>query len=168
MDELTTKFNEATDLTDQLKSKQDQVDQLLEIMPKVSPDYQRLANMRADSRGFFQDYVLPAWQTVTEYIQNLTDGFGIIPLLVAGVAVATALAAIYAYNMQATAAIEHEDKILNDPSIPTSLKQQLLTKSDTFSSLSSISSNVKYIALGGGALFILYQILAHTTFRKRA
>lgn len=68
---LNQKINEANQEVKRLKEVQEKVDKgLLALKEKNDPNYERLAHERDQSRGFFNTYVLPAWETLSNFFSS--------------------------------------------------------------------------------------------------
>jgi len=158
---LKVKFEEAKRATEKLQATQAQVDTMLERMralPEHRDLFLKLDAAKNDSRGFFSEYVQPAWQKIIDaydYVMGNPEAqaMGFPPLMIAGVAGAAALIALcIAYASTANEAWEREQAILNDPSIPADLKRQLLSGQG----ISGILSNTKALVLvGAGSIAVL-------------
>lgn len=121
---------------DSAQSKTDLFLERLKNLPEYADLYNYLRSRRDDSRGFFQTYVVPAWNYLTSLIpgaglagaRQVTGAMGFIPLIpIAAVIGSSALLyAIYAYRDQAEKSLQREREILDDPKIPSSLKRTLL------------------------------------------
>ena len=141
--EASRKFSELTSL-------QNKVDKGLKNMPE-GPDKERLLALRDENRGFFSNYVLPAWNKLKSMVgdgfMGSSSGMGIIPLLpIAAVAAATALLG-YVGN-----SIVKEQRILNDPSFTSAQKTSILT-SGGISAFSGMTKNLTGLVLVIGGIF---------------
>lgn len=146
---------------DELVTLQAEVDKKVAAMP-AGPAKTKLQAQIKESRGFFQNTIVPLWKkmqealgesTVTPTAQNKSvwykpwtwfSGFGAIPLIpVAAVTAATALAS-YIAN-----AIITERKILSDPSLSAQEKALLLQSASPLSATANFFGQLKWVMLIG-------------------
>lgn len=133
---------------------QKQVDEGIESMPP-SPDRQRLEALRMQSRGMFNTYILPAWNSFKNWAQienkanysGYFSGFGALPVVglaavIGGIVVATK----YINSAQAI-----EEQILRDPA----LAKTYVASRGTLFSLGSMPTVLTVGALGLGAFYLL-------------
>lgn len=150
---------EATEKTRELEKTQKQVDALLELLPATHPKYEQLVREREESRGFFHNYVMPAWNELMEYI-GVSEGseMGALPVIAVGGAAAV-IAAAYAYTKAAETNLEREKMILNDPSIPAAIKAQALMAGSPLAELANVFTSAKGLLLTGGVLVGGYYVI---------
>jgi len=145
------------DKMNKLFATQDKVDQAIESLPSNSPLRQKLEAKRQESRGMFEEYVLPAWKKFSEWAGFESDsdygGMGFVVTL--GIAAVLGAVAVSMYYINGAQELELE--ILNDPE----LKKQYVASHG--SSLAAISNIGKYIMWGLGGVAVLYGV---NTFRK--
>ena len=136
----------------ELHSTQAQVDKLLDHLDPSSPLYAKLSVARAESRGFFETYLLPVWEEVRAWVsENIgMSGMGWIPLIMGAVKIGGIIASLFTVYQVAEEAIDKERNILNDPDIPMSLKQKVLGQGALG------SQAVKYAAMVAGLAVVLY------------
>ena len=125
-------------------------------------DRDRLLKMKAESRGIFDEYTLPAWKKIQSLIGNVDAAFsgefadsntmGILPLLPIAAVLAASTALTYVAKSLYT-----EQKILNDPALTAFQKAELLKSSSpaaTLSSVADVTSNLSKVAFIVGGIFI--------------
>lgn len=107
----------------ELTSVQKKVDAGLARMPS-GPAKDKLLKLRSESRGFFSNYILPAWNKVKDVASGAfgEEDMGAIPL-VGWAAAAIAATAGLGYVGKS---LYTEYQILNDPSFTAAQKAQLL------------------------------------------
>ncbi|MEO5348870.1 MAG: hypothetical protein H7836_04415 [Magnetococcus sp. YQC-3] len=154
IEELKKKIKELTDT-------QSKVDKALAKMP-AGKDKDRLLAMKKESRGIFEEYIVPGWKKIQSLIGNVDAAFsgefgdsntmGILPLL----PIAAVLAASTALGYVAKS-IYTEQKILNDPALTAAQKAELLKQTSpaaTLSSVADVTSNLSKVAFIVGGLFV--------------
>lgn len=73
--EVKGKLQEANEEVKKLKSTQEKVDLAINYLKETNdPDYQKFANMRDESRGFFSTYVQPAWDAISSFFSGAMSG----------------------------------------------------------------------------------------------
>lgn len=154
------KINEFRTAIASLFETQKKVDEALETLPE-GPDKERLLAQRAESRGIFSEYILPAWNQFQEWIGGEGSysgmGFAVTGTMIAtaGVVVAAISIAIpYIYSAERI-----EMAILNDPALA---KSYVASRGSLF----SLGSAPKYIAIGIVGIAGLYFLGSKKGFSK--
>lgn len=155
-------ITEAKNKLNELIKAQGKVDAGIAKMP-AGKDKDRLIKVRDANRGFFSNYVMPAWKKVQSLIGDENANFagefkgsntlGVLPLIpIAAVMSATALLGYVAKSFYT------ESSILNDPAFTAAQKADLLKSTSTTGGLTAVadvSSNLAKMAFLGAGLFIL-------------
>lgn len=166
---LEEALSASNQITDELNKAQEKTDLALEYLKKDHPDiYEKLNQQKEEARGFFSTMVKPAY----EYLIDLlgipeNNGMGFLPLIplsaivIGTVASTAAVIAAVAYFKEASHAVEKEEQILNDPTIPASIKQRVLlrTSDSVWEQISSLSTTVKATAIAIVVGVVGYQFL---------
>lgn len=153
MGETSSTISEFTNKIKELMNVQKKVDAGLANMPS-GPEKDRLLKLKEESRGIFSKYILPAYNTVKNYLGNAMSGddMGFLPLIpIAAVAGATAALGYV------TKSLYTEYKILNDPSFSAAQKTAILSAGG-LSSISGAIGNTKNLLIVLGIGFVLFQV----------
>lgn len=131
---------------------QNKVDEAIESMPE-GPDKERLMSKRAESRGIFSQYVVPAWNQFQQWIggEGAYSGMGFV---VTGTMIATAGAVVavisvalpYIYSSERI-----EMAILNDPA----LAKTYVASRGSFFNLGPVPKYALIGAIGIGGIYFL-------------
>lgn len=133
---------------------QKKVDQALANLPENSPTRHRLEAKRQESRGLFQQHILPGWKQFSQwagfeqaidYNGGTVNGMGALPLAIPIVLGGVAVALGWINKVE-----NIEMAILNDPE----LKKEYAAQQGT--SIATIGQTGKYIAWGLGAIAVIY------------
>lgn len=164
MDYTYEKVNEARELMQEAESKRIAIDQKIESMPP-GPDRDRLIAKRDQAKGFFDEYVLPAWIKFASLVglnnnpassyNNMTFGY-VQAIAISVVIVALALSAV------AWKYIELQDDILTDPAFSTTQKAGLLTSF----SVGGLTANLKPIAIAGAVIAVAIFVIPRFVSKK--
>lgn len=164
MDYAYEKVNEAKELMAQALRNESVIDSKIEMMPD-GPDKNRLIAKRNEAKGFFSEYVMPAWSKFASLVglssdpesSNRNMQFGAVPLIpIAAVVVALSLSAV------AWRYIELQDDILNDPAFSASQKAGLLSSF----SIGGLTANLKTVAIAGAVIAVAVFVIPRFVSKK--
>lgn len=152
------KINEAQDSVQKAVNKAQEVKKLIDMLPEGEAKEELRAKF-AESEGFFNSYVLPAWEKFADLaglssLPPQPTTMGLVPIVaIAGAAsvVAAALTVIYVANRD----YDLKEEIMKDPRLKTA--QDLSSALEAGSvGLGNIFGNLKYVTLAIGIGVIGY------------
>lgn len=157
-DDAIWKIQEAIDEMNRLLEIQNDVDQAIAELPDDAPEKSKLIKERDESRGAFEDYVLPAWSKFASLVgidqdpekaKEATVTMGAVPVIVGVVgvgAVAAAAAVIYWSKRH----YDREETILQD----AELAKTFYSQTGITGNLAKITNTLKWplIILGATGL----------------
>lgn len=160
-------ISDANIKTTELNLSQERVDLLLSLLQEKDPAlYSKLVTQRNEARGFFNEYIVPAYNYLMEMLgiqesAKPQSTMGLLPLIpvaaisVGAIASTAAIIAAVAFYKEADHAIEKENAILDDPNIPEDVKRKVLLSGGTlWDRIESLSSTVKW-TVGATVLGVL-------------
>ena len=172
-DEFTLKLEEFKKNMAELIATQKEVDQRIETLGP-GPDRDRLVAKRDANRGYFTEYILPAYEKIAGYLDWPTDptqmsgyeqtsyikagAMGFVPIAI-GVAYATQIAVvalIVAVSVYLVNCVVTEREILNDPALSAKEKYGMISKLGIFSNIGGALGQAKWVVLGVAGIAVLY------------
>lgn len=137
---------------------QKEVDAELEMM-KPGPERDELLRKREEAKGFFEEYVFPAWQKFSSFVGLDSDtdsafdnmqlsGMGAVPIVAIGAVVAAVALSTVAYQY-----IDLMKEIKNDPNLSSGERAdffKFMSPGGLFSEVSEAAKQMKWPLMIGG------------------
>jgi len=134
---------------------QREVDEAIASLPENSPLRAKLEAKRQESRGVFEEFILPAWNSFSEWAgfeeaSNFGGGDQGMGVLISGTTVLVVLGAVSVAIVWVNKAHALELAILDDPD----LKQQFVAQHG--STIAAVGQIGKYVMWGIGGIALIY------------